>query len=271
MKTKQTDKNSKTRIAGLLSLINKDKKNREAYIMLANELNSIGRIDNAIKYYRIANSLSEDYISLYNIGSLYYKKGDFKKAVIVLEKSKKYKADFLMSLLVTGLCYSRLNNIQASVTNFIKVLMIDPSNKTALAALSIIYHNSGRITDSYQLIKLLSKKYPTDEKIINIKSDIFYYSGDAAQSIKEIKDLKKRSDKFKKYDEYIKSVPVDIYNDRFGNLDEKVAMLESDDENSSDNFLKLSLVHLFSGNTDSAIDYLFKARGEKTIQAISPL
>ena len=105
-----------------------------------------------------------------------------------------------------------------------------------------------------------TEKYPADEKIINIKSDILYFSGNAAESIQEIKDLKKKSEKFRRYDEYIKSVPVDICNDRYGTLNDKVAKLESEDIKSSDNLLKLSLVHLFSGNTDSAIDYLFEAR-----------
>lgn len=261
MKTNKIDISVKLKIADLLSTISKDRSNRDAYIILASELVKLGRFDHALKYYQKVNELKEDYISLYNLGSLYYKKGDFKNAILVLEKSKQMKSDFLMTTLVTGLCYSRLNNIKAAVTNFINVLMIDPSNKTALAALSIIYHNTGRISDSYQLITRLSEKYPSDDKISNIKSDIFYYSGDKLGSIQEIKTLRKKSDKFKKYDDYIKSVPVGICNDRYGTLDDKVAKLESEGGKNRDNLLKLSLVHLFSGNTDSAIDYLFEARG----------
>jgi len=256
------NKNVKLKIAGLLSILSKNRNNREAYLMLASELARINRYDHAIKYFQKANELKEDYISLYNIGSLYYKKGEYKKAILILEKSKQHKPDYIMSSLVTGLSYSRLSNIKAAVSNFINVLMIDPSNKTALAALSILYYNSGRISDSYQLMTRLSEKYPADDKIINIKSDILYYSGEAAKSVQEIKNLKNRSEKFRKYDEYIKSVPVDICNDRYGTLEDKVTKLESDDLKNSDNLMKLSLVHLFSGNTDSAIDYLFEARAQ---------
>lgn len=271
MKIDHHDRASKVKIAGLLSIISKNRENRDAYVMLAAELARLKRFDQAIKYFQKANDLREDYISLYNLGSLYYKKGDFKKAILVLEKSKQHKPDYIMSTLVTGLCYSRLNNIKAAVTNFINVLMIDPSNRTALAALSIIYHNSGKTEDSRQLMKRLSEKYPADERIINLKSDILYHSGEAARSIQEIKDLKKRSDKYRQYDEYIKSVPVDICNDRFGTLEDKVAKLESDNVKNRDNLLKLSLVHLFSGNTDSAIDYLFKARGQEEAFTVSSL
>ncbi len=265
------DNNTKLKIAELLSIIAKNRNNRDAYLMLASELARINRFDHAIKYFLKANAIKEDYISLYNIGSLYYKKGDYKKAILALERSKKQKPDYIMSSLVTGLSYSRLNNIKAAVSNFINVLMIDPSNKTALAALSIIYHNSGKLSDSYRLLKKLSEKYPSDEKVINIKSDILYFSGDAANSLQEIKDLKNKSEKFKRYDEYIKSVPVDICNDRYGTLEDKVAKLESIEVKSSDNLMKLSLVHLFSGNTDSAIDYLFEARGQKEIFTSSSL
>lgn len=263
MTIKIPDKNTKIRIASLLSSISKNRNDRPSHMILALELAKLNKYDHAIKYFLKANELKEDYISLYNLGSLYYKKGDFKKAVIVLERSKQQKPDYIMSSLVTGLCYSRLNNIKAAVANFINVLMADPSNRTALAALSIIYHNSGKLSDSYQLMKRLSEKYPSDEKIIYIKSDILYHSGDAVRSIQEIKDLKKRSDKYRKYDEYIKSIPVDLCNDRFGTLEDKVARLESDINKSRENLMKLSLVHLFSGNTDSALDYLFEARGKK--------
>ncbi len=265
MKNNIIDKDIKLKVAGLLSLISKNRNNRDAHMLLAAELAKLEKYDHAIRYFIKANELREDYISLYNLGSLYYKKGDFKRAVLLLEKSKQHKPDYKMSYLVTGLCYSRLDNIKAAVTNFVNVLMIDPSNKTALAALSIIYHNSGRTSDSYNLLKRLSEKYPGDEKVINIKSDILYYSGDAAKSVQEIKDLKKQSDKYRLYDEYIKSVSVDLCNDRFGTLEDKVVMLESEDIKTSDNLLKLSLVHLFSGNTDSALDYLFQARGQKDI------
>ena len=51
---------------------------------------------------------------------------------------------------------------------------------------------------------------------------------------------------------------------------DKVAKLESEESKDSENLMKLSLVHLFSGNTDSAIDYLFKARGQRgTLNSIS--
>ncbi len=270
MKISGTEHNTGRKILSLLNLISKNKHIRDPYVLLAAELVKIGKIDHAIKYFHKANEIKEDYISLYNLGSLYYKKGDFKKAIFLLEKSKQYKTDYIMSSLVMGLCYSRLNNIKAAVTNFITVLMHDPSNRTALAALSIIYHNSGRFSDSHQLMKRLSEKYPSDFKIANIKSNILYYSGHISKSAQEMKALRKKSEKFKKYDEYIKSVPVDICNDRYGTLEDKVARLESTGKN-SDNLLKLSLVHLFSGNPDSAIDYLFEARGNKDIFTTSSL
>ena len=268
---KKNEENSKAHIIRLLNTIEKKPGSRDAYIELATILAKHNKTDRAIKFYHCANQIEEDYISLYNLGSLYYRKGQFKKAVLMLERSKALKSGFLMSSLVMGLCYSRLSNIKAAVSNFINVLMIDPSNKTALIALSIIYHNTGRASESLHLLNRLQRLYPGDEKIVNINSDILYFSGKTDESKQVIKEIKKSSKKYKIYDEYIKSVPVEVYNDRFGNLEEKLDRLEAGAKSDKADLIRLSLVHLFSGNTDAAIDYLFEARGEKEALATSSL
>ena len=266
---KQIDEKTKNYILELLKQIENEPECREAYVRLAAILVKYNKTDHAIKFYQRANDIKEDYISLYNLGSLFYRKGQFKKAIILLEKSKILKKNFIMAPLVIGLCYSRLNNIKAATSNFINVLMIEPSNKTALIALSMIYHNNGKTADSKQLIKRLTDIYPEDEKIVKIKSDILYFSGETRESAQVIKEIKKSSKKFNIYDEYIKSVPVEFYNDRFGSLKDKLNKLEAGAKTCKTDLIKLSLVHLFSGNTDSAIDYLFEARSKNEIIATS--
>lgn len=266
---REIDEKTKTYISELLKNIKDEPKCRKAYIQLAAILVKYNKTDHAIKFYQQANELEEDYISLYNLGSLFYRKGQFKKAIILLEKSKILKKDFIMAPLVMGLCYSRLNNIKAATTNFINVLMIEPSNRTALVALSMIYHNNGNIDDSRSILKRLTEIYPEDEKIIKINSDLLYFSGEPEKSLQAIKEIKKTSKKFKIYDEYIKSVPVELYNDRFGSLEDKIDKLEAGAKTCKKDLIKLSLVHLFSGNTDSAIDYLFEARGKDELLVTS--
>jgi hypothetical protein len=77
----------------------------------------------------------------------------------------------------------------------------------------------------------------------------------------ELKNLKKVSDRFKSYDAFVRSVPVAIYDDKFGTLEDKISRLQLESKTNRESMIKLSLLHLFTGNTDEAIDCLFEARG----------
>ena len=227
---------------------------QEHYVELAVELVKTGKPDQAIKSFYKANSIKENYLILYNIGSLYYKKNDFKNAILVLEKSKLLNMKFHMTFLLAGVCYGRLNNFRAAETNFINVIMTEPDNVTALTALAILYHNQGRVEDSYKILaKLSGTQIKTAKKIKNeilLQSEKNPLSG---------ADLQSNPERFNKFNDFIKSIPVEILTDKYGTIEEKISRLESNPYKTRDNLISLSLCHLFSGNTDSAIDYLIEA------------
>lgn len=251
---------SSIKISELIETIKQNPNYREAYIDLAIELTSIGRIDQAIKFFNRANSISEDYLSLYNAGSLYYKKGDYKNAIIILEKAKLMNSRFQMIFLLAGLCYGRLKNYKAAESNFINVIMNDPGNQTALTALAILYHNQGKIDESLKIIGKISVNSGGSGSIRKIKSEILFNSGKTDESAKEIKDFKNSSEKFRAFNDYIQSIPVSILTDKYGSIEEKIQKIENGQLGTKDKLLSISLCHLFSGNTDSAIDYLVAAR-----------
>ncbi len=258
-----SDNNEK--INKIISMIKLNPVERELYIELAVELTRMRRFDQAIKSFFKANSLGEDYLTLYNIGCLYYKKNDFKNAIIALEKSKLLNNKFHMVFLLTGLCYGRLNNFKASESNFINVIMTDPDNTTALTALSVLYYNQGKVDDSLRLIKRISASKIKSDTVQKIKSEILFNSGKPAESAYEIKKFKDNSEKFRSFNDYIQSIPVAILTDKYGSIEEKIQKLENVQSKTRDNLISLSLCHLFSGNTDSAIDYLIEARGSAAV------
>ena len=254
-----------SKLNNIVEIIKENPTKRKLYIQLAIELTKINRYDQAIKSFNKANMLDEDYITFYNIGSLYYKKNDFKNAILALEKSKHLNNKFYMTFLLTGLCYGRLNNFKAAESNFINVIMNAPENITALTALAVLYFNQGRVDDS---LEILERIYNTknnsikdnSDSIQKIKSEILFNSGKITESVKEIKNFKDSSVKFKHFNDYIKSIPVSILTDKYGTIEEKILRLENHPSKTSSDLISLSLCCLFSGDTDSAIDYLFEAR-----------
>lgn len=238
----------------IISRIKQNPGKREHYLELAVVLTKSGMPDQAIKSFYRANSIKEDHIILYNIGSLYYRKNDFKNAILALEKSKQINRKFYISFLLAGICYGRLNNFKAAESNFIDVIMADPDNVTALTALAILYHNQGRSEDSY---KILTKLSGTQVKTVKkIKNEILLSSGKNPLSGF---DFKSNPERFMKFNEFIKSVPVSILTDKYGTIEDKIDRLENKPVKTKENLISLSLCHLFSGNTDSAIDYLIEA------------
>ena len=238
--------------------LNRADETKDNLIAKGIEFSRKGKVDEALNSFLEASKINESYLILYNIGCLYYKKGEYKKSVFNLEKSRKLNPAFSLSSLIAGLCYSRLGNTKAAQSNFINVLMIDPDNKTAATALSILLQNQGRIKESVKILSRLSESYKDDASIRKLKTDILFSLENIEETASAIKELKKDSPSYKSYDDFINSVPVEIYNDKYGTLSEKISSLEY--EKTKKSLISLSLCHLLKGDTDSAIDYLMKAR-----------
>jgi tetratricopeptide (TPR) repeat protein len=158
-----------------------------------------------------------------------------------------------------GLCYSRLNNIKAAETNFREVLNYLPYNRVALTALAIMYYNSKQYDEAIIFLNKVLDLNSSAVGIRELKNEIIFKSGKVEEFTREIKTQKKKNYGYRLYDEFIKSVPVEVYTDRYGTIDEKITKLNENEEG-RDSLISLSLCHLFKGDTDRAIDYLMEAR-----------
>ncbi len=241
-----------SKIKNLLDDIRSGCSARDSYVELGIELVKLNMTDQALQSFKRANQIKEDHLSLYNTASLYYKKNDYKSAILQLEKARKLNPEFVMVSILAGICYSRLNNIRAAEVNFVNVLMTDPANRTALTALSILYHNQGRVNESLSLVNRITTLYQPGTNLVKFKTGLI------KRSINESGNRK--ADTLEEYDKYIQSVPVEIFTDKYGTITEKIEKLETQPEKNIHNLISLSLCHLFSGNTDSALEYLIAAR-----------
>lgn len=240
-------------------ILKQDSAYRDVYVNLGSLYSRLNRLNDALEAYERALHLKSDYITFFNIGSIYYRKKEFKKAIIYLEKSKRLNSRFVLSIQVMGLCYSRLNNLKAAETNFHEVLNIWPENRVALTALAIMFYNQNRDDEAMDMLNRLVVVDSDNGRVRKLIYSLHRRNGRIDESVKELKRIRRISDGFRMFDEYIASVPVAVYTDRYGTLDEKINMLE-EAEKDSDNLISLSLCHLFKGETDRALDCLFEAR-----------
>ncbi|MDX9907554.1 MAG: tetratricopeptide repeat protein [Bacteroidales bacterium] len=241
-----------------MELLRKDPDYRNAYINLGSLYSRLNKLQEAMQCYRAALTLGSDYITHFNMGCIYYKIGKYSNALDYLAKSFDMNKAFYLSLLVSGLCYSRLNKLQNAEESFLQVLQLAPGNRVALTALAIIYYNTSRYDRS---LALLDRIVTLDNEAITpreLKSDILLKLGRIDESAKITKEIAARSDGYRYFEEYIKSIPVEIFSDRYGTMDEKISSLQVKIHTDTENLIALSLCHLLKGDTETAIDYLYK-------------
>jgi tetratricopeptide (TPR) repeat protein len=256
----EKSRNYKNAFQEYLSIINENSRFRNAYINLGSLCSRMNNFNEALKYYKAALSLGSDYLTLFNIGCIFYKTGRYAKAAENLEQSIAMNKTFVLSKLVAGLSYSRMNTLEKAEHYFSEVLKSHPRSRLALIALAVIYYQTGRLELSLKLLDGILRTDPGDINIRELKADILLKTGAIDESVSEIKAIKRRADKYKYFDEFIQSVPVEIYTDRYGSIDEKIDSLNARINEDSNNLISLSLCYLLKGDTDTAIDYLFNAR-----------
>lgn len=245
-----------------ISIITLDPSFRRAYVNLGSLYSRMNKLQEAMKCYEAALSLGHDDITFFNIGCILYKLGKYSEALIYFDKSISINNNFALSKLVAGLCHSRMNKLTDAEISFSNVLQIWPENRVAMTALAIIYYNTERFSLSLKLLNLLLKIDAENYKMRELKSDILLKLGYHDESAREIKKILIKSEGYRYFDEFVKSIPVETFADKYGTLDEKIKKLSDKIYDDSNNFISLSLCHLLNGDTDSAIEYLYKFKNK---------
>jgi tetratricopeptide (TPR) repeat protein len=241
-----------------LLIIHAVPKFRKAYINLGSLYSRMNRLKDAMKCYKAALSIGADYITYFNVGCIFYKTGKYIDALINLEKSIEINNKFALATLVAGLSHSRLNNLAEAENNFIEVLKTWPDNRVALTALAIIYYNENQFNKSLMMLNKILQRDADNIKIRELKSDILLKIGRIDESVSEVKVIKRKAASYKYFDEFIKAVPVETLTDKYGTIDDKIKSLNKKINKDASNLISLSLCYLLKGDTDTAIDYLFK-------------
>ncbi len=226
------------------------------------------KMDDAMRCFESAHKYGEDYIVDFNMGSVLYKQGHYREAIVHLRRCKRIKADFALASLVMGLCYSRLNEKHAAKRCFEEVLKSWKDNVVALTALAIIAFQEGEFQKALECTDKIAAAEPENKDILHLRAKILYRMERFGEYADAIKEIKKSSKGFKNFDMFIQSIPVDVYTDGYGRIDQKIESLKEKAmaDGTASSLISLSLCHLFKGDTDRAIDCLVEARRRGLMQ-----
>jgi tetratricopeptide (TPR) repeat protein len=243
-----------------LKVYSKNTKNKPALIALASLSFRLNRYDDAIMYYEKLAEFSNDYLIWYNLGCIHYKNQNYKEAILILEKSHKINKKFISSLVIMALSYGRLKQYKASKGCFDKVLKIDPNNELTLSSLAVIYFEEKRYEQVLDATEKILVFNPQNHHIRKLKARALSQLDRYEESAKEMKDISSKSKSYQDYTNYVVSLSHDIYTDKYGSIDSKIENLVNKKSEAPEDFISLSLCCLLKGNSDDAIDYLYKAR-----------
>jgi len=241
-------------------IIAEDPSFRNAHLNLGSLYSRMNRLPDAMRCFEAALAIKADHIAYFNIGSIFYKMGMYANALVNLDKASALNDKFALSILIAGLCHSRLKHIADAENSFQSVLRFWPENRIALTSLAIIYYNTNRYEDSLRILNTLLKLDAGNIKIRKLKSTILLKIGRINESAKEIKIIKRNAHGYKLFDEYIQSISIEALTDKYGTIDDKIETLHAKINDDANSLIALSLCHLLKGDTDTAIDYLFKYR-----------
>ena len=232
--------------------------NRDFVFKLGSLYSQIDDFDNAEMWFILATDLVRDYVSFFNLGSLYYRYQHYKKAIITLERAKVYNEYYSQIKVLIGLSYSRLDNLKAAEANFNSVIKDEPNNRIALTALAILYYNSNRNDKALSTIELICSNIDSNEncnELMKLKKNLtLRILGENRPS------LRNKADGYKIYDEFIKSIPLKNYTDKYGTLNEKIEKLTTIEKPTKKESIALSLCYLFRGDSDEAMNELLKIK-----------
>ena len=232
----------------------------DVYFNLGALYSRMKRYEEALGCYRHILSAREDYLIYFNMGSVFYRMGEYKKAIIHLRKSKVLNEGFSLSALVMGLAFSRMEDRKGAEKCFRDVLDVLPENRVALNAMAILCYNEKKYDEALNYLNKIIQRDPGNVKISQFRTSVLLDAGKIPETATEIQNLRKISDGCRIYDEYIKSIPVEAYTDRYGTIDEKIAVLNARDKKDKNNLISLSLCHMFKGEQETAIELLLRAR-----------
>ncbi len=147
-------------------LINIEETNHELYLLIGSCNLISGETKKAEKNFLLALkfSIENKDETLYNIGFVYEKCDNIKKAISFFSESLKYNPDNEIVFYELAFCYHKINDYYQSIRYYNRYLDIDPFSDTAWFNLGIVYNNINdhkKAIKAYQFALAINDVFPS--------------------------------------------------------------------------------------------------------------
>ncbi len=264
-----------------LAIIGTDPNFHLAYQNLGAIAAKAGQHAEAIEHFSRAIKLSPDYKNYYNVGVSFYRLKEYEKAIQFLKQSLHHEKRFVLGHLLLAQIYQILENDEKTEIYLTNVIKIDPDHKSALGGLAMYYYERNRYPESLRMLERYLILYPGNSQLKLIQSEVLAKQGNYKASANLLAEMVKTDSGFTNFNDTL----ANIWNEKDEiaqksleriqgtakkRLKEFQTKLELSRENPEEFFppepqeaLDLSLLYLFNGNPEKAMQYLVFAQKMK--------
>ncbi|ABZ95598.1 anaphase-promoting protein [Leptospira biflexa] len=240
-----------------------------------------GKHADAIPLFSKAYKLHANVKNCYNLAVSLYKHNETEKAISFLKQTLSFEKKFISAHLLLAQAYQKLENDEKTEVYLNNVIKIEPNHKSALGGLAMFYYERNRFPESLKMIERYLILYPGNAQLKIIQSEILAKQGNYKASANLLTAMVKEDVGFTHFNESLQSTWQEddaiakeslerIQSKAKKKLKEFKTKLELSKEN-PDEFsppdpqeaLDLSLLYLFNGNPEKAMQYLVFAQKMK--------
>ena len=252
-----------------------------------------GHPETAIGFFRRALELGEDDIVCFNLGSELYRLERYRESEPFLKRSLRLNNRLLKGHILIAFVYDRLGERDKAEIYFQNALKLDPENRPAALGFIVSLAAGERYEDALAAAENFLAKRPGDDGLKKLRAGLLLKLDRGEESLREFTELASTSKKFTSFTDHLENARSDAeseYSRVFAGMDDKIKkrrarlarriqkrkeLLKGGDEPNEQtekerkqdlqDMVDLSFLHLFNGDQEKALKYLFQARKLKNL------
>ena len=258
---------------------------RPALMNLGGVYGKLRRPADSIPYYEAALKLGVDEAVHFNLGSEYYQSKNYETASAHLFACLKINPRFLRAHILLAYVYEARSLPEKAEVYFRNALKLQPGSRIAVLGLLLNLSERAKYSEALGICDQFLKQAPGDETVLGLRAGLLMETGDYQTSTEELQRLSKESPGYASFGDHVQKARQSSdeesrvffegvrnrIQDRSKTLRQKIeerkraraagkkldtAELKDDAKDMMD----LSLMYLFSGESEKAMQFLVQAK-----------
>lgn len=270
----------KEALASYSRIVEQEPEYRPALVALGALYSRSGKPARAIPLFKKALELKVTDSILFNLGSESFKLNLLDESRIYLTRALKLNSGLLRAHILLAYTYGKKKEFEKASVYFKNALKLDSKNRPARLGLVVSLSEAGNYEAALKAMNLLGEEEVASDQVLrNLKASLLMQTGQLKESLNSYKSLTDQSPEFTSFTDHLKaarSMMEGEFEGVFTGIDDKikdrsvrVKKLLQDKQAGVDvtpnqedlkDMVDLSLLHLFNGDKDRALRFLFQAK-----------